>query len=70
MCECVRENREKNELLCIDLLKRQTSARVFFHGYWRLIAQQGKGQDHLLFQSTISTRLWKLRHLFATLHVR
>ena len=43
------------------------SIRVFFHGHWRLIGQQGKGGDHLLFHPTISTRSRTFRHLFATL---
>ena len=46
------------------------SVRVFFHGHWQLTGQQGKGRDHLLFQSTTSTRSRTFRHLFATLHVR
>ena len=46
------------------------SIRVFFHGHWRLTGQQGKGGDHILFHSTISTRSQTFRHLFATLHVR
>ena len=46
------------------------SIRVFFHGYWRLTGQQGKGGDHFLFHSTTSTRLRTFRHLVATLHVR
>ena len=36
----------------------------------RTVLSQGKGGDHLLFHSTISTRLRTFRHLFATLHVR
>ena len=32
--------------------------------------QQGKGGDHFLFHSTISTRSQTFRHLFETLHVR
>ena len=46
------------------------SVRVFFHGHWRLMRQQGKGEDHFLFHSTTSTRSRTFRHLFATLHVR
>ena len=46
------------------------SIRVFFHGYWRLTGQQGKGGDHILFHSTTSTRSRTFRDLFATLHVR
>ena len=46
------------------------SLRIFFHGHWQLLGQQGKGVDHLLFHSTTSTRSRKFRHLFATLHVR
>ena len=46
------------------------SIRVFFHGHWRFTGQQGKGEDHLLFHSTTSTRSRTLRYLFATLHVR
>ena len=46
------------------------SIRVFFHGHWRRTGQQGKGGDHLLFQSTTPTRLRTFRHIFATLHVR
>ena len=46
------------------------SIRVFFHGHWRLTGQQGKGEDHLLFYSTTSTRSRTFRHLFATLHLR
>ena len=45
------------------------SIRVFFHGYWRLTGQQGKGEDHFLFLSTTSTRSRTFRHLFAPLHV-
>ena len=44
--------------------------RVFFLGHWRLTGQQGKGEDHLLFYSTTSTRSRTFRHLFATLHLR
>ena len=32
------------------------SIRVFFHGHRQLTGQQGKGEDHLLFHSTTSTR--------------
>ena len=39
------------------------SVRVFFHRYWRLSGQQGKGGDHFLLHSTSSTRSWTLRHL-------
>ena len=46
------------------------SFRVFFHRHWRFTGQQGKGEDHLLFHSTTSTRSRTFRHLFATLHVR
>ena len=46
------------------------SIRVFFHGHWQLTGQQGKGGDHLLFHSTISTRSRTFKHLFATLHVK
>ena len=42
----------------------------FLHRHWRFTGQQGKGGDHLLFHSTISTRSRRLRHLFATLHER
>ena len=45
------------------------SIRVFFHRQWRFTGQQGKGRDHLLFHSTISTRSRILRHLLATSHV-
>ena len=46
------------------------SIRNFFHGNWQLTGQLGKGEDHLLFHSTTSTRSQTFRHLFATLHVR
>ena len=46
------------------------SIRVFFHEHWQLTGQQGKGQDHILFHSTTSTRSRTFRHSFATLHVR
>ena len=46
------------------------SIRVFYHGYGRLIGQQGKEKDHLLFHSTTFTRSQTFRHLFATLHVK
>ena len=46
------------------------SIRVFFHRHLQLTGQQGKGGDHLLFHSTISTCSRTFRHLFATLHVR
>ena len=46
------------------------SIRVFFHGHWQLTRQQEKGGHHLLFHSTISTRSWTFRNLFATLHAR
>ena len=42
----------------------------FLHWHLQFTGQQGKGGDHLLFQSTTSTRSWTFRHLFATLHVR
>ena len=42
----------------------------FLHRRWRFTGQQGRGEDHLLFRSTTSTRSRKLRYLFATLHVR
>ena len=42
----------------------------FLHIHWRFTGQQGKRGDHLLFHSTISTRLRTFKHLFATLHVR
>ena len=38
--------------------------------HWRFTGQQGKGEDHLLFHSTTSTRSRTLRHLFVTLHVK
>ena len=44
--------------------------RYFFHRHWRFTGQQGKGEDHLLFYSTTSTRSRTFRHLFAALHVR
>ena len=43
------------------------SIMILFHGHWQLTGQQGKWWDHLLFHSTISTRSWTLRQLFATL---
>ena len=46
------------------------SIRVLFHGQWRVTGQQGKERDHLLFNSTTSTRSRTLNRLFATLHVR
>ena len=46
------------------------SVRVFFHGHWQLIGQQGKGGDHFLFHFITSTRSRTFRYLFATLHVR
>ena len=46
------------------------SIRVFFHRHWQFTGQQEKGEDHLLFHSTISTCSRTLRQLFATLHVR
>ena len=52
------------------MLKYFCSIRVFFHRHWRFTGQQEKGEDHLLFHSTISTRSRTLRHLFATLIVR
>ena len=42
----------------------------FLHKHIRFTGQQGKGEDHLFFHSTTSTRLRTMRHLFATLHVR
>ena len=39
------------------------SVSVFFHRYWRLSGQQGKGGDHFLLHSTTSTHSWTLRHL-------
>ena len=42
----------------------------FLHRHWKFTGQQGKGEDHLLFHSSTSTRSRTLRHLFATLHVR
>ena len=44
------------------------SIRVFFTDTDN--RQQGKGENHLSFHSTTSTRSRTLRHLFATLHVR
>ena len=46
------------------------SIKDFFHRHWRLTGQQGKGGAHFLFHSTMSTRSWTFRHLFATWHVR
>ena len=42
----------------------------FIHRHWRFNGQQGKGGDHLLFDSTTSTGSRTLRHLFTTLHLR
>ena len=42
----------------------------FIHRHWRFTGQKGKGGDHLLFNSTTSTRSRTMTHLFATLHVR
>ena len=42
----------------------------FLYRHWRFTGQQGKGEDHLLFHSTTSTRSRSLRHSFATSHVR
>ena len=44
--------------------------RVFFQRHWRFTGQQGKGEDHVLFLPTSSTRPRTLRHLLETLHVR
>ena len=52
------------------MLKYFFSIRILFHRHWRFTGQQGKGEDHLLFHSTISTRSRTLRHLFATLLAR
>ena len=46
------------------------SIRDFFHGHCRLTGEQEKGEDHLLFHSTTSTRSRTFRHLFSFLHVR
>ena len=46
------------------------SIRVFFYRHWRFTGQQGKGEDHLLFHFSSSTRSWTFRHLFSTLHAR
>ena len=46
------------------------SIRVFFHGYWQLTGQHGKGGDHLLYHSTNSTGSRTFRLLFPTLHAR
>ena len=42
----------------------------FLYRQWRFTGLQGKGEDHLLFHSTTSTRSRTLSHLFATLHVQ
>ena len=61
---------------CIQLInncfdkKSFFSIKIFFHGHWRLIGQQRKGGDLLLFHSTTFTHSRTFRHLFSTLHVR
>ena len=42
----------------------------FLHRHWQFTGQQGKGGNHHLFLSTISTLSQTLRHLVVTLHVR
>ena len=42
----------------------------FLHRHWRFTGHQRKGGGYLLFHYTTSTHSLKLRHLFATLHVR
>ena len=46
------------------------SIRIFFHGDWRPLRQQGKGRNQLLFHTTTPTRSRTFRHLSATLLVR
>ena len=46
------------------------SNRVLFLRHCWFTGRQRKGEYHLLFHSTTSTRLQTFRHLFATLHVR
>ena len=54
---------------------RSLDVKINFHIFyknklWRLTRQQEKGEDHLLFHSTASTRSWTFRHWFAIFHVR
>ena len=54
----------------IDFRNIFFSIRVFFHGCWWLIGQQGKGGEPFFFHSTTSTHSHIFRYIFATLHVR
>ena len=66
---CEKNKKFKTGLMTSFILPLFFSIRVFFHGHWRLTGQQGKGEDHLLFHSTTSTRSRTFRHLVATLHM-
>ena len=57
------------KLYCITYYRCLFLIRVFYHGHWQLTGEQGKGGDHLLFNSTTFIRSRAFRHLFATLHV-
>ena len=63
-----------SSFIATNLVLRPYNLFFFYQGvlhrHWRFTGQQGKGGDHLLFLSTISTLSRTLRYLFATLHVR
>ena len=56
--------------LCFSHLHLFFLYQGILYRHWRFTGQQGKGEDHLLFHSTTSTRSRTLRHLFVTLHVK
>ena len=46
------------------------SISVFIYGHWWPTGKEKKGEKHLLFHSTTSTRFRTFRHSFGTFHVR